>query len=82
MNKDTYKTRVQFLYHDANEDLFAFFVDEIETTRTRLGYSHIGQHTQVSTIYATEAREATHEEYKALKQELEGLGYNLDVINQ
>lgn len=68
-----------------NPDLFAYFPEENYDRRgvLKMGYSHIGQHSAVHPSYADEyeSREATPEEYKDLQAELEGLGYNLDVLN-
>lgn len=82
MTKDINKTRVQFLYNPDNNDLFAFFPDEIAGNSRRLCYSIIGQHSDCTLQYAHASEEATPEQYKDLKQEIEGLGYNLDIINQ
>ena len=68
-----------------NPDLFAYFPEENYDRRgvLKMGYSHIGQHSAVHPSYADEyeSREATPKEYKDLQAELEGLGYNLDVLN-
>ena len=79
-------TKVQFLVNEKdpeNPDLFAYFPEENydRMGNTQMGYSHIGQHSAVHTEYAEESREATPEEYADLKAELEGLGYNLEVLN-
>lgn len=77
-------TKVMFLVNERNPedlDLFAYFPEEIHNGEYRTGYSHIGQHSAVHPDYAAESREATPEEYQDLKAELEGIGYNLDVLN-
>lgn len=83
MKRDAQKTKVRFLYHEAEEDLFAFFPEQIHTTGgdSKVCYSTIGQHSSCSESYAEDCRDATASEYKELKAELESLGYNLDVLN-
>jgi hypothetical protein len=83
---DEQQTKVLFLVNekDPNDpDLFAYFPEENHDRegRYKTGYSHVGQHSAVDPSYAKESREATPEEYQDLKAELEGLGYNLDVLN-
>ena len=83
MKKDVEKTRVAFLVNEQNQDLFALFV---ETVRMEGGgrmydcYSHVGQHSACFEGYANESRNATPEEYKDLKTELEEIGYNVKNI--
>jgi hypothetical protein len=89
MQKDKHITKVQFLFNEKTEDLFAFFPELLarKTYNVKRGeeifcqaYSHIGQHSECHIDYARESRKAAEEEYKELKQELESLGYNLKVI--
>ena len=63
-------------------DLFAFFPDEKYNSDPNMftSYSHIGQHSGCHLDYAKESRDATPEEYNALKLELESLGYNLEIV--
>jgi len=80
-------TKVQFLVNERdpeNPDVFAYFPEENHDVagKYKTGYSHIGQHSAVDPAYAAESRIATPEEYTDLKAELEGIGYNLEVINQ
>lgn len=42
-------------------------------------YAHLGQHSAMSPEYLKETKPCKPEEYKALKNELEGLGYDLKV---
>jgi hypothetical protein len=89
MKKDNHITEVKFLL-EMNEggesETFAYFPkmfynkELYKTTFT--SYSHIGQHSACHIDYANECKEATPEQYKDLKIELEGLGYNLKVLNQ
>ena len=82
---DEQATKVLFLVNekDPNDpDLFAYFPEEEgDRSGNKTAYSHVGQHSAASPAYAEESREATPEEYQDLKAELEGLGYNLDVLN-
>ena len=80
-------TKVLFLVNDTDSDygadVFAYFPEENHDSsgQFKVGYAHVGQHTAVSPDYADESREATPEEYSDLKRELEGQGYNLEVLN-
>jgi hypothetical protein len=82
---DEQKTKVLFLVNekDPNDpDLFAYFPEEEGDRKgNKTAYSHVGQHSAASPAYAEESRQATPEEYQDLKAELEGLGYNLEVLN-
>jgi hypothetical protein len=80
-------TKVQFLVNERdpeNPNVFAYFPEENYDVagKYKTGYSHIGQHSAVDPQYAAESRPATPEEYTDLKAELEGVGYNLEVLNQ
>ena len=85
MQKDTHKTKVKFVFHEENQDLFAVFTEEISVRADRKkyfnSYAHIGQHSEACEEYIAECRNATKEEYKDLFNELENqVGYNLEVI--
>lgn len=69
--------------------VFAYFPEKIDLvdhwfdknkTENRACYSHIGQHSGCHPDYANECKPATPEQYADLKKELEGLGYNLEII--
>ena len=76
------KTTVKFLMNESENDLFAFFPNEIaDRNNNRLSYAHIGQHSACAPEYAKECRTATKEEYTPLKSELESIGYSLKIIN-
>lgn len=68
--------KVQFLYHEKNQDLFAFFPED------NMSYSHIGQHSECSKEYAGESRETSFEEHRELLTELVvNVGYtDLEII--
>ena len=75
-------TKVVFLIHKDDPDVYAYFPDEDYSESYKMGYSHTGQHTAISPAYANESRLATPEEYNNLKNELETIGYVLDVENE
>jgi len=75
-------TDVKFLYHPKNDDLFAYFPNDIfDSFGNKSAYSHVGQHSACSTEYVTECRLANISEYKELLNELTNIGYNLNVLN-
>jgi len=86
--KDKHVTDVRFLIeqpiNDWDRPVFAFFPNERYSNEDGLftSYSHIGQHCACAIAYADECEEATSEQYADLKAELEGLGYNLNVLNK
>jgi hypothetical protein len=89
MATDTQKTNVLFLIEKPEGDLkcevFAFFKDEQYNSfekDVKMGYAHLGQHTGIHTDYAKECKLATKEQYNDLRIELEGLGYNLNILNK
>ena len=80
-------TKVQFLVNDndpSNNDVFAYFPEENHDVggKFKMSYSHIGQHSACHPEYARESRPATTEEYGELKNELETLGYKLDIMKE
>ncbi len=77
------KTDVLFLYNAKNDDLFAYFpkINESWDNKLKLGYSNIGQHSEVHVDYAKRSKKASFEQYKELKTELEAIGYKLNVLN-
>jgi hypothetical protein len=74
------KTKVKFLYHEENEDLMAYFPCEEFSEGYKTSYSHIGQHSACHPNYAKECREATMLEYLDLFNELQSIGYRLELI--
>jgi hypothetical protein len=74
------KTKVKFLYNEYNEDLFAYFPFEESSKGYKTAYSHIGQHSACHYKYAEESREATMLEYLDLFNELQSIGYRLELI--
>ncbi len=89
MKSDTTKTQVKFLLEpsegDEQPELFAYFPNEDYTRNGLLKscYSTVGQHSGCSPEYAENCIEAQPHRYKALKQELEAIGYtNLQILNK
>lgn len=89
MKTDKHKTKVQFFYHQDNDDIFAYFPEILEGKKynVRTGeeifcssYAHVGQHSACSNLYVKECKKATPEQYKDLKEELTSIGYNLKIV--
>ena len=70
----------------------AIFPEEVEYVERGqviyMGYAHIGQHTAIhedflncSEVGNHKSVSATPEEYAELKAELEGIGYELEILN-
>lgn len=87
------KTDVLFLWErDEPKDVFAYFPNEQYYGKIqgmtaidmamRTCYAHIGQHSACHPDYARECREASPEEFKPLMEELESIGYNLNILNK
>ena len=88
MKLPTDKTQVLFLLDkgdgDEQGELFAYFPMEDYTTNGLLKtcYATIGQHSGCSPEYALNCEEAQPHRYKALKEEITALGYDLIVLNK
>lgn len=74
------KTKVKFLYNEYNDDLFAYFPEVKWCDNTFTCYSHIGQHSACHPNYAKESREVTLVECLDLFNELQNIGYKLELI--
>jgi hypothetical protein len=63
--------------------VFAYFPNEpdFDCYGNKPSYAHIGQHSACSINYAEECKLATPDQYRALKAELESIGYDLNIIN-
>ena len=63
--------KVIFLFHVANNDLFAFFpADKADNKGNFTSYSHVGQHSACGTDYVQESRLAKEDEYIPLLNEM------------
>lgn len=84
--KDKEITKVVFLMDKAEDGIdstpFALFPEDYynESSLSFTCYSHVGQHSACHLSYARECKLATPEQYNDLKMELEGIGYNLNVL--
>jgi hypothetical protein len=82
------KTKVLFLLEkavepDAYYDVFAFFPEMEYNVNPNLKscYAHIGQHSACHIDYAAGCSPATEVQYAALRDELESIGYELEILN-
>jgi hypothetical protein len=83
MEKDTEITEVMFRVDTTG--VFALFPYLVETNRPNLvtSYQHIGQHSVADYYHCINiSKKATPIQYDDLKRELEGLGYNLKVVER
>lgn len=83
MKKDTHKTRVIFRKFKKGGEIIALF-PELPGTRAWYAdcasYMHIGQHGAASIDLASVTKKAEPHEIKPLAKELEGMGYNLEIV--
>ena len=85
MEKDDYKTDVIFrlIKIGGIAEITALFPYEVEKDGMITCYAHCGQHGSANYGYCvSKGRLATEEEYKELKEELEYLGYDLNIIKK
>ena len=73
-------TKVKFLYHEKNDDLFAYFPFDEWCNGTKSCYTPMEGHSAVHPLYTLECREATLPEYLDLFNELQSIGYRLELI--
>jgi hypothetical protein len=82
MKKDKNKTKVRFYRED--DTVLAIF-PEVPfgggNNNDLTCYAHVGQHSACTQGYISSLSLASMSEYKSLKEELEGLGYNLEIQN-
>jgi len=72
--------KVVFLKDTQDGEVFAYFPFEEWCNGTMTCYAHIGQHSACHPNYAKECREATMVEYLDLFNELQSIGYKLELI--
>jgi len=78
------KIKTQFLLEkDSTTDVFAFFpeMEYNDNPGIKTCYAHIGQHSACHIDYAAECKPADTEHYQQLKEELESIGYELEILN-
>lgn len=85
------KTKVIFKkikwFHDGTTTIEALFPEETESKNCILGYTHIGQHSEIHKEFLIDDSKedyfvttATKEEYNDLYNELLSIGYDLEVV--
>lgn len=82
------KTKVRFLIEDQYQtkdrrtvvEVLAVFPDTYEKSGFLMCYARLGQHSYAHTDYLKGLKPATKEQYKELKNELETIGYNLEIL--
>lgn len=86
MNKDTEKTKVIFRVDKEDNQVIAVFPELAGTNsywQNCACYTHVGQHSSCHVDYARLfTRPAKPSEFKALQEELEFLGYNLQIVKR
>lgn len=86
MRKAKVKTKVMFRKFQngtAIDEIIALFPDEPWNDEYCTSYMHNGQHSGADYDYVLKnSRFATPDEYQALKQELESIGYTLQVMKR
>ena len=71
------KTKVMFKKFKG--EVIALLPDIKEGNKYIGSYMHIGQHSPAS-VNLKYLKNATEKEYKSLKEEMEGLGYELEIL--
>jgi hypothetical protein len=87
MEQDTNITDVVFRcdkHGDFKDTVFALLPHEVDDRNGHVtSYQHVGQHSSADyTGCIASSRPATPEEYKNLKAEMEGRGYNLNIVQK
>ena len=80
MKKDVEITQVQF--RKFKGEIIAVFPYEIFRGTLVNSYAHLGQHSGCMANINNVSKPATEQEYKPLLNELESIGYNLQVIKR
>ena len=87
MEKDTFKTQILFRVINSGSfkgEVFAIMPYDIYDRKGNVtSYQHVGQHSGADYNHCIAiSRPAKESEYNDLKNELEGLGYNIQVIQK
>lgn len=77
MSEDEYGTRV--IFKQDRGEVMAFLLDVPSNYGRVVCYAHVGQHSEADINYARWCKPARPEQYKALQEELESLGYVLTI---
>jgi hypothetical protein len=74
------KTKVYFVKDD--DEITAVFPYEVATSNinTMICYSHVGQHGTCIDTWVKDSDKAKPEEYKELLEELNTIGYKLEIL--
>ena len=82
MEQDKTKTKVDFRMDNADIDYPDVFPEEYSDVEHKYMtcYAHAGQHSGCEKSFYLDLPKATPKQYADLKQELESIGYNLEVI--
>lgn len=82
MKKDIYKTDMVFRVDRSG--VFALFPHEVcHYTGHVTSYQHVGQHGGANYGHCIQqSKKATPEEYKDLYEELESIGYNINIVHR
>lgn len=81
MKKDMGKTKVVFrVWKGLHDDVIALFPEEEAEHGFCNSYEHVGQHGSADySLIISRTRPATPAQYEALRQELESIGYDLEI---
>ena len=81
MKQDKQETEVIFRKFPEGDIIAIFPFEEWDRKGNYSSYMHVGQHGGCSPDLAKELVRPGEEEYQDLKEELESIGYNLEVLN-
>ena len=87
MDKDTHITDIVFRKEKSGDfkgTIFAMLPHECgDRSGNVTSYQHVGQHSSANySMCIKDSVPATEEEYKDLKKEMEGCGYNINVVKK
>ena len=83
MTENQNKTDVIFkITPGPKKEVIAFLPDIPANPGNLMSYMHVGQHGEASLDFYLECKPAKPEQYHDLKLELEGIGYELNIIKR
>lgn len=85
MEKDKFETDVIFFNSKDHRSIIAYFPNEnwnedLYGTRYKVSYEHVGQHGSCDSEYVKDLDVASKEECADLREELESIGYHLNIL--
>ena len=83
MEKEMNKINVAFRKFNDGEVIAIFpsiFPVPQNSTKEVLSYMHVGQHGMASECLVNELEKVSEKEYKTLKEEMENLGYVINIL--